>query len=159
MGAYKYKVTSVSKKTVTISGSKKKDLKKIVVPDTVKLGGVSYKVTAVGSNAFKNCKKATSVKVGKNVASIGKSGFYGCVKVKTVSLNSKKLKTIDAKAFYNCKSLTKMTIKSTVLKKVGSKAFSKTSSKVTVKVPKKKKSAYKKLLRSKGLSKKAKITS
>ena len=159
VGAYKYKVTSVSKKTVTISGSKKKDIKKIVVPDTVKLGGVSYKVTAVGSNAFKNCKKATSVKVGKNVASIGKSGFYGCVKVKTVSLNSKKLKTIDAKAFYNCKALTKITIKSTILKKVGSKAFSKTSSKVTVKVPKKKKSAYKKLLRSKGLSKKAKITS
>ena len=79
--------------------------------------------------------------------------------MKTVTLNSKKLKTIGSKAFYNCKALTKVTIKSTSLKKVGSKAFTKTSKKITVKVPKKKKSAYKKLLKNKGLSKKAKITS
>ncbi len=158
-GSYKYKVTSVSKKTVTISGSKKKDIKKIVIPDTVKLGGASYKVTAVGNNAFKNCKKATSIKVGKNITSIGNNAFYGCVKVKTASLNSKKLKTIGAKAFYNCKMLMKVTIKSTVLKKVGSKAFTKTSKKITVKTPKNKKSAYRKLLKNKGLSKKAKIIS
>ena len=159
VGSYKYKVMDTSKKTVAISGSKKKSMKKIVVPSTIKLKGKTYKVTAIGASAFKNCKKATSVKVGKNVTSIGNNAFYGCVKVKTVTLYSKKLKTIGSKAFYNCKKLTKVTIKSTVLKKVGSKAFTKTSKKITIKVPKKKKTAYKKLLKKKGLSKQAKFTS
>ena len=134
-------------------------MKKIVVPSTIKLKGKTYKVTAIGASAFKNCKKATSVKVGKNVTSIGNNAFYGCVKVKTVTLYSKKLKTVGSKAFYNCKKLTKVTIKSTALKKVGSKAFTKTSKKITIKVPKKKKTAYKKLLKKKGLSKQAKFTS
>ena len=156
-GDYRYKVTSTSKKTVSAIGSKKKTIKKIAVPDTVKLNGKRYQVTEVGASAFKNCKKAASVKVGKNVLIIGKNAFYGCQKVKQASLDSKKLKSIGSKAFYNCKALGKVTVKSTALKKVGSNAFAKTAKKLTIYVPAKKKAAYKKLLKNKGLSKAAKI--
>ena len=52
-----------------------------------------------------------------------------------------------------------LTIKSSKLtaKKIGSKAFSKTPKKMTVKVPKKKFKAYKKMLIKRGVNKKAKF--
>ena len=62
----------------------KKTVKKITVPATVKVSGKTYKVTAVSANAFKGCKKLTSVTIGKNVTSIGKKAFYKCSKLKTV---------------------------------------------------------------------------
>ena len=65
--------------------------------------------------------------------------------------------TIGVKAFYNCKVLTKVTIQSTALKRVGNNAFGKTAKKLIVKVPAKKRAAYKKLLKGKGLSKLAKV--
>ena len=67
------------------------------------------------------------------------------------------MSSIGAKAFYNCKALKTVTIKSTTLKKVGSKAFTNTAKKITIKAPAKKKAAYKKLLKNKGLSKNAKF--
>ncbi len=161
VGEYKYKVISASKKTVSAAGlksaAKKKKLKKIIVPNTVKLHGTSYRVTAVEASAFKNCTKATSASLGKNIITIGKHAFNGCKKVKQVTVNSKKMTTIGVKAFYNCKVLTKVTIQSTALKRVGNNAFGKTAKKLIVKVPAKKRAAYKKLLKGKGLSKLAKV--
>ena len=66
---------------------------------------------------------------------------------------------IGAKAFYGCKKLKNLTIKSSKLsaKKIGSKAFSKTPKNVTIKVPKKKFKTYKSMLIKKGVNKKAKF--
>jgi hypothetical protein len=62
-------------------------------------------------------------------------------------------------AFSGCKNLKKITIKTTKLtsKNVGGKAFSSISTNATIKVPKSKVTAYTKLLRNKGVSKKVKI--
>lgn len=96
--------------------------------------------------------------IGSNVTSIGKSAFEKCTKLKSVTL-SKNVESIGKNAFKDCKKLKKITIKSTKLDADGVKkgAFSGINKKVVVKVPKSKYSAYKKLLRSKGLNKKAKI--
>ena len=150
-------MSSLSKKTVTITKAKSNKAKKITVPDSVKLGGVSDKVTAVADAAFKNNKQVTSVKVGKNVESIGKNAFAGCTKLKTVSLNSTKLKKIGNKAFYNCKKLTKITIKSTALTAVGKNALKGIDKKAQIKVPAKKLKKYKGLLAKKGQAKSVKI--
>ncbi len=161
IGEYRYKVTSASKNTVSAVGlktaGKKKTIKKIIIPATIKIQGKSYRVTTVGDSAFKGCTKATSITVGTNVTSIGKNAFNGCAKVKQATIKGKKLSSIGAKAFYNCKALKTVTIKSTTLKKVGSKAFTNTAKKITIKAPAKKKAAYKKLLKNKGLSKNAKF--
>ena len=106
----------------------------LTIPDTVTYAGVNYKVTSIAANACKN-KKYTNVKIGKNVSGIGKKAFYNCKKLKTLTIQTKKLTS----------------------KKVGSKAFSKTPAKLKVKVPKKVKKAYKKWLYKKGVNKKAKI--
>ena len=158
VSGYSYKVTDVAKKTVTVTGITNKNSKKIKVNNTVKIKNATYKITAIGSSAFKNCKKATTATVGSNVKTIGANAFYGCKKLKSVKLNSKSLTNIGKKAFYKDGSLKTITIKSTKLKKVQSKAFYGINKKAKIKVPAKKLKAYKKLMKNKGQKKSVKIT-
>lgn len=129
-----YKVTSSKAKnpTVTYAAPKKKAKGTIKIPATVKYKGITYKVTSITANAFKNNKKVTSVEIGKNVSSI------------------------SSKAFYGCKNLKKITVKTTKLtkKKVGKNSFKGIHKNAVIKVPKKKLNAYKKLFKSKGIGKK-----
>lgn len=126
---YIYKVTKVGTKDskvigeVSVVGYKKKTVKKVNVASVVKIDGVTYNVTAIGNKAFKN-KKVTKVTIGKNVKTIGANAFAG----------NKKLK--------------KVTVKSNVISKIGKKAFfRKGGKKLVIKVPKKLKKKYKKLLK------------
>ena len=132
-GDYFYKVTSLSKKTVTVIKSKNAAVKKIIVPNTIKLKNITYKVTAIGDAAFQNYKQATSAKIGKNVFTIGRNAFAGCKKLKKINIKSK------------------------VLKSVGKTAFKGIHKKAQIKVPKKKLKKYKKILKKKGQGKKVKI--
>lgn len=134
IGQYKYKVTKAGKKgTLRFLGSKTKS-KMVTVPDAVNIDGVEYKVTEIYSKAFKGNTKMTTLVVGKNVKKIG------------------------SKAFYGCKKLSKITIRSKSLKSVGSKAFKNIKNKAKIIVPKGKLTKYKKLLKKKGVSNKAKFT-
>lgn len=155
-----YRVTSSDSKNPTVEYKKTDDIVggNVKIKSSVKVLGITYKITAIAANTFKNNKKITSVTIGSNVTSIGKSAFEKCTKLKSVTL-SKNVESIGKNAFKDCKKLKKITIKSTKLDADGVKkgAFSGINKKVVVKVPKSKYSAYKKLLRSKGLNKKAKI--
>ena len=99
--------------------------------------------------------------MGKNVTTIGNRAFYKCTALTKITIPSK-VNKIGKQAFYGCKSLKSITIKTTKLTKtnIGSKAFTGTSknAKVKVKVPKTKLASYKKILKTKGISAKAKIT-
>ena len=143
--------------------------------------GVTYKVTKIDDNAFKNNKTVTKVTVGSNIKTIGKNAFSGATKLKTVSIG-KNVTEVGANAFNGCSSLTSVTLPSKTTK-IGANAFSgckklktikitstKLSSKTvaknafkgltkatTIKVPKKKLSAYRKLFKQKGLSSKVKV--
>jgi hypothetical protein len=132
-----YEVTSVSGKTPTVTYTKpgNKNTTTIDLPKTVKVGGVTYKVTAIADNAFKNCKNLKTVTISSNIVTIGKNVFSGDKKLKTIVIKTKKLTS----------------------KTVSKKAFAGVSNKVTIKVPKSKVKAYTKLFRSKGLSKKVKV--
>lgn len=134
-GKGKYKVTDASAKnrTVTFMAPVKKTYSSFSVPSKVKIGNDIYKVTAVAKNAFKKNTKLTKVTIGSNVKTIGSYAFYGASQLKT------------------------LTLKTTGLNSVGKNAFKKTNAKLTVKVPKSKLADYKKLLKGKGLSSKAKI--
>ena len=105
-------------------------------------------MTSISSNAFKNNKEITKVTIGKNIKTIGVAAFNGCTKLSQVTINSTVLKTIGKKAFYNNKKLKKVIIKSLKLKTVGKNAFSRKDGKrITFKVSKTKKKAYKKKLK------------
>ena len=155
-----YKVTGSDPKKpeVEYKAPKNKKETKVVIPDTVTIDGVEYAVTSIAKNAFKNNKKLTKVKIGRNVKSIGESAFSGCKKLSKVELDVN-LTKIGKNAFRNCKRLKTITIKSTKLNKKNVKkgVFKGIPSKAVFKVPKSKLAAYKKLFRSKGLSKKARF--
>ena len=178
-----YKVTKAGQTggEVEFNAPKDKKITKVTIPATVTVDGITYSVTGIAQNAFKGCTKLTSVTMGANVATIGANAFSGDTKLKTITIG-KNVTTIGDKAFYKCAALKKITIPSKVTKigksafegckslktitiktqklksgTVGSKAFKGTPKDVTVKVPKKSLSAYKKFLYKKGVNKKAKI--
>lgn len=151
-GTYRIIKSSKTKKEAAFLKPVSSKKSVVIVPDTVTIDGVIYKVTSVASSALANNKKVTKVTVGKNVTSIGKNAFKKCTKLKTVTLKSTSLKSIGNNAFYGDKNLKTITIKSSKLtsKSVGKNAFKGTNKKLTIKVPKKKVSSYKKFFKKKG---------
>lgn len=156
-GDYRYKVTSTAKRTAEVVGLNDTGIAKIVINNSVKLGGKDYTVTSIAANAFKGNQKITSVVIKKNVETIGKNAFANCRKLKKITIKSTKLKTIQGKAFSGCGKLKTIVIKSKVLKKVGKGTFKGIHKKAVIKVPSAKWKAYTKLLTKKGQSKTVKI--
>lgn len=148
----------VSKNTVSYVKPAKKSVKKVNIPSTITVKGTNYTVTSISKNAFAKCKKLKSVTIGKNVISIGDKAFYNCKELSKVTIPAKVTK-IGKQAFANCKKMKKITIKSSKLttKSCGVKVFKGIAQDATVKVPKKKKKVYKKLLVAKGMPKNVKI--
>ena len=99
------------------------------IPATIKANGKTYKVTEISAKACSGMSKLTTLTIGKNVKTIGKSAFSGCKKIK------------------------KITVSGSSLTKVGAKAFSGVPKTATVICPKKKISKYRTLLRDAGLPK------
>ncbi len=133
VGKLKYQVTDVKKKTVTVTGAKKKGQKTVTIPATVKIHGESYKVTAVAKKAFYKNSSLRKVTIGKNVTEIGKN------------------------AFGNTRNLKSVVIKTKNLKKVGKGAFKGVHKKCVIRVPSKKAKAYKKLIKKSGIAKTVKV--
>lgn len=171
------RVTSAGNHASTVSYIKPINTSKTIdIPKEITYGSKKYKVTSIASNAFKNNRKITKVTIGSNVISIGSGAFYGCTKLKKLSIGVNvttigdrsfykctaltkiiiptNVSKIGKQAFYGCKKLKSITIKTTELtsKKVGSKAFKNIKKSATIKVPVKKLSAYKKLLKKKGIA-------
>jgi len=135
VGANRYTVTSASATApeVAFKQATDKKAKKVTIPAAIQHNGVVYKVTSIANNALKGYKKMTTVTIGENIISIGKNAFSGDSRLK------------------------KITIKSASLKKIGKNAFKGISKKATIKVPKKQKKAYTKLLKKKGQASTVKI--
>lgn len=112
-----YQVVSEDEKqpTVVYTAPADKNVKKITVPATITVGGITYKVESVAPDAFKNCRKLTSVKISAGVQKIGKNAFSGCSKLSSVTIG-KDVTEIGAGAFANCKALKKITIPAAVTK-------------------------------------------
>lgn len=105
--------------------SKANAKKKSVTIPFSKADGISYKVTEVGANAFKNNKNVKKVVIGANVVKIAN------------------------KAFNKCPNLKSVVIKTTLLTKktASKKCFSKVNKKMVIKVSKKSKKTYAKIFK------------
>lgn len=136
-GSLKYIVVKSSKRngTVEVYGAKKKNAKKVVIPEKVKLKGYSFKVTGIRQNAFSRMRKLSEVKIGGNVKKIGKKAFKNCRNLQSAVISSK-VTSIGSQSFAGCKKLKILLVKSPRIKTVGTGAFKGVSSKVTVKAPK-----------------------
>ena len=98
-----YRVLDTKKKTaavVGVGGKKGKKVTSVTIAKTVKINGVTYKVTKIGKNAFKGCKYLKKITIGSNVKKIEKGAFANCRKL--ASINMKKangITSIGSKAF------------------------------------------------------------
>ncbi len=90
---------------------------------TVKAGGHTYKVTSIAAGAFRNNRYLKRITIGKYVVSIGNQAFYGCRNLKLIK------------------------VRSAVLKQVKNAAIKGIHQKAVIRVPKKKRAAYKKLFK------------
>lgn len=145
VGNLKYRVTA--NQVVTCYGTTNSRVTKISIPSTVRYNGVTYRVTSIWANAFKKKSRLTTVSIGHNVSVIGKNAFYKCKKLKKVTIGTG-LTQINPGAFRGIKKGCTITIRSLKLKKVYGR-INQSTSRMTVRVPKKKYAAYRKLLRKK----------
>lgn len=111
----KVKVTSSSKKNPTVAVMKitNKKAKKLTIPSTVKVGGVTYKVTAVASQAFKGNKNLTNITIGRGITKIGNEAFSGCKNLKKITVTAGNLTTIRKSAFKGINKKATITVKGT----------------------------------------------
>lgn len=126
---YQIKVSDIVMGEVAVINGRNNKPAKITIPDRVKINGVYFDVTAIGANAFKGYTKLKQVTIGSRVTKIGKGAFYGDKALKKVTIRSSMLTAVDKTAFLKC------------------------HKKMKIGVPKKKYSAYKKLLKGKALTK------
>ena len=167
MNSSEVRVTGLAKNTAVLS-----------IPTAVSISGKSYKVTSIDQKAFYKNENLMNVKIGNNINYIGKYAFYQCPNLETVKFGSKirtistcaftqcpklenvtlpsSLEQIGAKAFYQCKSIKILSIKSSKLKYLGKKALA-VNSKITIRVPKAKYSAYVKMIQKSGKYSKTKF--
>lgn len=118
------------------------------------------KVKTIGDNAFQNCKAVKKVNLTSTaLTKIGASAFRSCTALTSFTSKSTKLASIGKNAFYGDSKLATVSLKTSKLTKakVGSNAFKKIKSTCTFKVPSKKVSSYKTILKAKGAGSKIKV--
>ena len=147
-----YKVTSAQ--TVEYLRPVNKKAGTVVIPDSVNLNGANYKVTSVGTKAFKNNKYLKKLTIGNNVVQIKNYAFYKCTKLNTVKIG-KAVQYIGKQSFYGCKKISTMRIYTSRLKQknIGSNAFKGTPSRMKVYTPRKLVKSYKSIFIKRGMSK------
>ena len=131
VGGIGYRITGSG--TAEVTCVLKSSVKKVSIPATATIAGIKCRITGIAKNAFRNCKKLTTVVIGKKITKIGAYAFYGCEKLKRV------------------------TIASASIGSIGSKSFSGISAKAAFTLPKKHAAKYAKLLKKAGMPKTAVI--
>ena len=127
-----YTITSSSPPTVEV-GLNTAFVGSANIPATVTNASITYSVTRIGSNAFKNCTGLTSVNIPNSVTAIGASAFSECSNLASVNIPNV-VKNIGASAFEKCSSLASVSIPNSVTT-IGASAFAKCSSLASVSIP------------------------
>lgn len=102
-----YKIVDNNKKLAEVT----KDVRsanlsgKIVIPPTVKINGVEYKVVNIGENAFDGCTKITSIEIqGNSLQKLCHKCFAGCTGLTYITLNTF-CQNLKSDAFVGCTNL------------------------------------------------------
>ena len=93
----------------------------IVIPDSYTVGGVTYPVTSIGNDTFRNNTDIQSVTLPDTITSIGENAFESCSNLTTINL-PEGLTEIGENAFHYCSRLTDIVLPDT-LTTIGDRAF------------------------------------
>ncbi len=92
----------------------------VIIADTVRFRGKTYKITSIGDSAFFGCEKIDTVFFADNIKRIGKNAF-SLTNVQKIIFNTN-LQEIETEAFANCNSIDSFFVTKDI-KKVGDFAF------------------------------------
>lgn len=128
---------------VQIVGNSLSSSSNLNISSSVTYSGIEFNVTSIADNAFKNCLKIDSLKIGEGITYIGHNAFEGCNNLKDIllpmSLNnlgegafkncsnlqtiifSKPIENIPAECFYGCSSLSNFSFDGVI--SIGNSAF------------------------------------
>lgn len=98
----------------------------VVVPDSVDYEGVSYAVTSIGDDVFRNRADLLSVTLPDGLSSIGANAFFRCTGLKSVTI-PEGVRHIGANAFYGCSALGSVVVESETPPALGTDAFANTA--------------------------------
>ena len=141
-GVY-YNLVTASK-TATVTNGSTAYTGAVTIPATVTWEDITYNVTSISMESFKNCTGLTSVSIPSSVSTISGQAFYGCTGLTSVTIPDgvtsigneafrgcsnlatvvigDDVKTIGNSAFYNCRKLSDLTFGKRV-ETIGSSAF------------------------------------
>lgn len=94
---------------------------KLVIPSTVKIGGVTYTVTSIGQRAFFNDAALRSITLPSTLTVINEQAFTGCSSLTSLNLSSS-LRRIANEAFRGCEKLSSVILPLS-LNSLGNKVF------------------------------------
>lgn len=87
--------------TYTLTGVKGELSDAITLPTTFELNGISYDVTSIGAEVFKDKYVITSLTIPEGYTTIGEGAFMGCTGLTNLSIPAS-VTAIGRKAFYGC---------------------------------------------------------
>ena len=85
----------------------------VVIPKAVTYNGITYSVTSLGANCFRDCRNLTSITLPSSVTSLGNCCFSGCSGLTSITLPTS-VTSLGHGCFFNCIGLTSITIPSSV---------------------------------------------
>ena len=118
-GFYYNLVTTSKTATVTNGGTAYTGA--VTIPATVTWEDITYDVTAISMEAFKNCTGLTSISIPSSVSTISDQAFYGCSGLTSVTIPDG-VTSIGNEAFRYCSNLATVVIGDDV-KTIGNNAF------------------------------------
>ncbi|MBR1493420.1 MAG: leucine-rich repeat protein [Bacteroidaceae bacterium] len=118
-GVYYNLVTTSKTATVTNGGTAYTGA--VTIPATVTWEDITYDVTAISMEAFKNCTGLTSISIPSSVSTISGQAFYGCTGLTAVTIPDG-VTSIGNEAFSTCYNLATVVIGDDV-KTIGDYAF------------------------------------
>ena len=100
----------------------------VIIPSAIIFNNISYHVTSIGSEAFKNCSTLKSIVIPNGVKNIGDYAFASCASLNSITIPNSVMR-IGNKAFYKCETLELITIPESV-QYMGEYAFEDTFPKI-----------------------------
>ena len=105
-----YNITSNGKVCVTYENNSLNSYSgKVTIPNTVTHDGVTYMVTAIGEDAFRDCENLTAVTIGDYVTTISQMAFMNCPNLTSIVLGDYVI-TVEDYAFNCCSNLVSVTL-------------------------------------------------
>lgn len=105
-----YKLVSDSTVEVSAGGTY---IGNITIPSIVEGYGITFKISAIGTNAFDNCNRLTSIVLPPTISIIGFMSFHNCDSLTSIDIPTS-VTGIDYCAFSNCEGLKSISIPSSV---------------------------------------------